>query len=132
MDRTKPSQGRTPMVAQAPHPHRSVAANLRRGAVACVRVARAAWLWLKPVLRTVLQILLALLIVFEEWGWQPLSNLLGRLARFRPWAAIETGIARLPPYAALVVFALPTLLLLPLKFAAIFLVAQGQIVLASM
>jgi hypothetical protein len=90
------------------------------------------WRAAKPILRTALQILLALLIVFEEWGWQPLADLLGRLARWRPWAMLETGIARLPPYAALIVFALPTLLLLPLKFAALLLIARGQIFLAGL
>jgi hypothetical protein len=90
-----------------------------------------AWSLLRPLLRTVLQVVAALIIVFEEWGWRPLADLLGRLARWRPWAAIETFIVRLPPYAALVVFALPSLLLLPLKFLALFLIAKGQIVLAG-
>jgi hypothetical protein len=90
------------------------------------------WQLTRVVLRVSLQVLLALLIVFEEWGWRPLADLLGRLARWQPWAALETGIARLPPYAALVVFVLPSTLLLPLKFLAIFLVAKGQIVLAGL
>jgi hypothetical protein len=76
---------------------------------------RAGWAAVRPALRTALEILVALIIVFEEWGWRPLADLLGRLARWRPWAAIEAVIIRLPPYVALVVFALPTLLLLPLK-----------------
>ena len=115
---------------------------LRRGAVGFWLVLReilrhlgpvlvAFWRGARPILRGILQMLLALIIVFEEWGWQPLADLLGRLAKWRPWAAVETAIARLPPYAALVVFALPTMLLLPLKFLAVFLVAQGQIVLAG-
>ena len=70
--------------------------------------------------------------MFEEWGWRPLAELLGRLARWRPWAAVESVIIRLPPYAALVVFVLPSALLLPLKFLALFLVAKGQIFLAGL
>src|SRR5262245_64932126 len=77
---------------------------------------RAAWQAAKPVLRTALQILLALLILLEEWGWRPLADLLGRLARWRPWAQLEYGIARLAPYAALVVFVLSLLVLLSLRF----------------
>lgn len=92
---------------------------------------RAFWQAAKPVLRTAVQILLALLILLEEWGWRPLADLLGRLARWRPWAMIEYGIARLPPYVALCVFVLPSMLLLPLKFLALFLVAKGQIILAA-
>ena len=38
---------------------------------------------------------------------------------------------RLPPYAALVVFVLPSTLLLPLKLLAVVLIAKGQIVLAG-
>jgi hypothetical protein len=95
-------------------------------------VLRAAWAVVRPVLRTALEILLAVIIVFEEWGWRPLADLLGRLARWRPWAAIESVIIRLPPYAALVVFALPTTLLLPLKLLALLLIAKGQVILAGL
>ena len=70
--------------------------------------------------------------MLEEWGWRPLADLLGRLARWRPWAQVETAIARLPPYAALFVFVVPSALLLPLKFLALFLIAQGQFVLAAL
>ena len=90
------------------------------------------WQVARPILRWTAQIVLALLILLEEWGWQPLADLLGRLARWRPWAQAETAIARLPPYAALVAFALPTLLLLPLKFLAVFLIAKGQLMLAGL
>ena len=93
---------------------------------------RAAWRVAAPVLRTALQIVLALLILLEEWGWRPLADLLGRLARWRPWAHLEHHIARLPPYAALCVFVLPSALLLPLKFLALILVARGQLVLAAL
>jgi hypothetical protein len=92
---------------------------------------RASWAAAKPVLRTTLQIVLGLLLLLEEWGWRPLADLLGRLARWRPWAQLEHAIVRLPPYAALLVFALPSLLLLPLKFLAVFLIAKGQVILAA-
>jgi hypothetical protein len=92
----------------------------------------AAWTVSRPLLRTALEILVALVIVFEEWGWRPLAEFVGWLARWRPWAAIEAVITRLPPYAALIVFVLPTTLLLPLKFLALFLVARGQMFLAGL
>jgi len=126
----------------SPISHRLLRAS-RRGLIGVLRLVREAmrhlgpalaafWRVARPVLRTALQVLLALIIVFEEWGWQPLADLLGRLAKWRPWAAVETTIARLPPYAALVVFVLPSAVLLPLKFLAVFLVAKGQIVLAGL
>lgn len=96
------------------------------------RALRVCWQTARPVLRTVLQIALALLILLEEWGWRPLADLLGRMARWRPWARLETAVARLPPYAALLVFVVPSALLLPLKFLALFLIAKGQLVLAAL
>lgn len=93
---------------------------------------RAFWGVARPVLERALEFLLALIIVFEEWGWRPLADLLGRLARWRPWAAVESVIIRLPPYVALIVFVLPSALLLPLKFLALFLVTKGQIFLAGL
>ena len=104
----------------------------REGGRRLWRLLASAWRVGRPVLERSLEFLLALIIVFEEWGWRPLADLLGRLARWRPWAAVEAVIIRLPPYAALVVFALPSTLLLPLKFLAIFLVAKGQVVLAGL
>lgn len=107
-------------------------AFLRRGLPPALAALGGLWRMARATLRVSLQVLLALIIVFEEWGWRPLADLLGRLARWQPWAALETAIARLPPYAALVVFVLPSTFLLPLKFLAIFLVAKGQIVLAGL
>jgi hypothetical protein len=103
----------------------------RQGARRLGALAYALWRLVRPLLAGTLQVLLALIIVFEEWGWRPLADVLGRLARWQPWARLEYAIARLPPYAALLAFALPTLLLLPLKFLALFLIARGQVVLAS-
>lgn len=113
--------------------------RLARGALAAattglrllVPALAALWRLLKPVLMRALEFVLALVIVFEEWGWRPLADLIGRLARWRPWAAVEALIMRLPPYAALVVFALPSTLLLPLKLLAVVLIAKGQIILAG-
>src|SRR5262245_47450232 len=77
------------------------------------------------IARTGVTALLALVLVFEEWGWQPLAAALARLARFRLWARMETAIAELPPYVALGVLALPSVLILPLKLVALYLIAHG-------
>lgn len=68
---------------------------------------------------------LALWLLFEEWGWKPLAAALARLGRLAPFAAAERLIQRLPPYPALLVFALPSALLFPLKLVALYLVTQG-------
>jgi hypothetical protein len=80
-------------------------------------------------LRNVFGALVALLILFEEWGWEPLQALLARLTRLPGLAWLERRIAALPPYAALAVFFVPALALLPLKLAALWIVGQGHAVL---
>lgn len=77
-------------------------------------------------IKRVFGILFALILLFEQWGWRPLSAALARLARLAPFAALERQIARLPPYAALFAFALPTVLLVPLKLIALYLIASGH------
>lgn len=89
------------------------------------------WSMLKPPLMMALQVLAALIVLFEEWGWKPLSDALAWLARFRIIAKLEGLIARLPPYAALLVFALPTAILFPVKLAAMWLLAQGKVATAT-
>ena len=80
-------------------------------------------------LRRGVEALLALLILFEEWGWEPLKRAMAWVARLPPLAWLERRIAALPPYAALTVFILPTLLLLPVKLAALWLIGAGHAVL---
>lgn len=103
------------------------------GAVAAVAWAAAVALWRvwKPVLRAAAQVLLALVVIFEEWGWQPLSAALARLTRFKPWAAFELWLAGLPPYGALAAFAIPITLLFPLKLLAVYLFTTGKYVLGT-
>ena len=83
-------------------------------------------------LRAVLTGLLALLILFEEWGWEPLQRALARLGQLPLLRQIEGLIAGLPPHAALAVFVLPTLLLLPVKLAALALITRGQPILGAL
>jgi hypothetical protein len=90
-----------------------------------------AWAALRPPLMMGLQILAALIVLFEEWGWKPLSDALGWLARFRLIAKFEALIASLPPYPSLLVFALPTAILFPVKIGAMWLLAKGQVVTAT-
>jgi hypothetical protein len=77
-------------------------------------------------LRNVFGALVALVILFEEWGWEPLQALLARIARLPGLAWLERRIAALPPYAALAVFAVPALALLPLKLGALWLIGRGH------
>lgn len=77
-------------------------------------------------LRFVLTAPLALVLIFEEWGWVPLAALAKRLARLPLWARMEQAIARLPPWAALVTFLVPMVTLFPVKLAALYLFSAGH------
>ena len=71
--------------------------------------------------------LLALLILFEEWGWEPLQRALAWVGRLPGLRWLEARIRALPPYAALALFLLPTAMLLPVKLLALWLIGQGKV-----
>jgi len=105
---------------------------LQAAAQLAARGLNAAWALLRPGLVFLLNIIAALLLLFEEWGWQPLSNLLARLARFPLWAMTERMIAGLPPYGALFVLAVPSAVLIPAKLIGVYMFATGHFLVAMM
>lgn len=106
--------------------------GLARLVLPVASACRAALRWIAAGLSLALQVGLALVLLFEEWGWRPLSEALAWLAQFKLIARVERAIAALPPYAALAVFALPTAVLFPLKLVSLYLVAQGKVVVAGL
>jgi hypothetical protein len=72
--------------------------------------------------------LAALLLLFEEWCWDVGARLGARLARWPLLARLESHVRLLPPWAALCLFALPGLLLLPVKLLALMAIAHGHAV----
>lgn len=82
---------------------------------------------LRRALRFLFGTLAALLLLFEEWGWEPLAALLARLGRLPVFAWLERRIAALPPWAALLVFFVPMLALLPIKLLAVYLFGTGHV-----
>jgi len=84
---------------------------------------------LRRLLRSLFTWIAALVILFEEWGWAPLARLVGKLARLPMFAWLERHIAALPPTAALVVFFVPALALLPVKLLALYWISLGYPVL---
>lgn len=88
------------------------------------------WRAVRPTVMFVFNVLAALILLFEEWGWRPLSNLIAQLARFPVWAALERWIAGLPPYGALVTLSVPSAILIPAKFLGVYLLVTGHFVTA--
>ena len=99
--------------------------------VLAARACAPGWALIRPSVIFALNVLVALLLLFEEWGWRPLSNLLAQLARFRIWALAELWIAGLPPYGALVALGVPSTILIPAKLFGVYLLATGHIVTAA-
>ena len=81
--------------------------------------------FLKALFHTVF----ALVLIFGEWGWEPLARGMNRLARLPVWSQLETLVRRLPPYAALLVLCVPMLTLLPVKLLAVYWMTRGHTVL---
>jgi hypothetical protein len=76
-----------------------------------------------------LRVVLALLILFEEWGWEPLRRAFALLARLPVIRQFEALLRRLPPRWAIVVLVLPSLFIVPIKLVAVWLMAEGHVAL---
>ena len=61
----------------------------------------------------------AAIVFIEETLLHYLGELMAGLARWPPVARLEAWLRRLPPWAALLVFVAPSLLILPVKLAAV-------------
>src|SRR5437870_4838708 len=81
---------------------------------------------LKKLLAAPLVLLAAVLILIEDWLWDDLARLAADIGRLPVFSAVEAIIARLPPYGALACFGVPTLLLVPVKLAAVYLISHGR------
>ena len=80
---------------------------------------------LKPLL-----ILLALFFLLEAWLWEHLRPLVAAVVNLIAWDGLKARLARLvewlPPWAVLIVFVIPFLVLLPLKFLEVYLLVHRQ------
>ena len=87
--------------------------------------------WLRPF-----WVLLALLFLLEAWLWEHLEPLVARLVSLVPWGRVKdwlrAALAKLPPWAALIVFVIPFIVLLPLKFLEVWLLATQQWIAAAL
>ncbi len=80
----------------------------------------------RRLIRGLFTLLLALWIFLEEWVWDAILAFMAWLGKLPPIHWAETQIAKLPPYAALIAFIIPGAILLPLKIAAVWLIAHGH------
>lgn len=76
------------------------------------------------MVRGVLLALAAAILFFEEWGWRPLTAFAAWIARWPPLAALEAAICRTSPRVALALFVVPSMLLVPVKLGALWLLGN--------
>lgn len=84
--------------------------------------------WLKRLLLAPV----ALILIFEEWGWIPLQKAFKWLKALPLWNAMEAKIQSLPPYGALACFFIPGALLFPIKLLGLYLLSHGQVLGATL
>jgi hypothetical protein len=91
---------------------------------------------MRPLVRRLLAplwYLLAALFLMEAWLWDNLAPVVAWIVRRLPFQAfkdaVAAGIARLPPWLTLLVFAIPGLVLLPFKLAGVWLIGTGHVIL---
>ncbi|NOT58817.1 MAG: hypothetical protein HOP19_01195 [Acidobacteria bacterium] len=68
--------------------------------------------------------LATVIILLEDWLWDDLQRLAAAIGRLPIFKQIEALIVSLPPYACLLTFAAPSLLLIPIKLAALYFIAH--------
>ncbi len=83
---------------------------------------------LKRLVAAPFVLLAAVIILLEDWLWDDLARLAAAIGRLPIFRQIEGLILRLPPYAALAFFAVPSSLLIPVKLIALYFVAHGHAV----
>ena len=80
---------------------------------------------LKPI-----WILLALFFLVEAWLWDHLRPLVAAVVNVIAWDKLKARLARLiewlPPWAVLIVFVIPFIVLLPLKFLEVYFLVHRQ------
>ena len=89
---------------------------------------------MKQHLRRALEVLLvpiaAAIVFFEQTLIRYLNRVTAAIAAWPPIARLEAWLVRLPPYGALTAFVAPSILILPVKLAALWFGVHGQYSLA--
>jgi hypothetical protein len=81
---------------------------------------------LKKILAAPFVLIAAIFVLLEDWLWDDLQRLAAAIGRLPIFRQLETLIVGLPPYGALALFAAPSLMLFPVKLAALWFIARGQ------
>jgi hypothetical protein len=80
-------------------------------------------------LKSVFVAIAAVVILFEEWLWEPLKRMMSAFSRLPVIRQLAAFISRRSPVAALVLYIIPVVVLVPFKIAGLWLLGQGHSVL---
>lgn len=86
---------------------------------------------LKRALELLFVPIVAAIVFVEEVLLHYLGIAMAAFARWPPVARLESWLGRLPPWAALIVFAAPSTLVLPIKLAAVWFALRGEFTMAA-
>lgn len=81
---------------------------------------------LKKILAAPFVFIAAIIILLEDWLWDDLARFAAAIGRLPIFHQMEVFIVWLPPYPSLFLFGVPSLLLFPVKFASLYLIAHGK------
>ena len=81
---------------------------------------------LKKIIAAPFVLAAAVFVLLEDWLWEDLRRLAAAIGRLPVFHQLEALIVNLPPYPSLAIFAAPSLLLFPVKLAALWFLAHGK------
>lgn len=84
--------------------------------------------FLKRLITAPLYFFAAVIVLLEDWLWDDLQRLAQWLGRLPVFHQFEALVVRLPPTGALGLFLVPTVLLFPVKLAALWFISGGHAV----
>jgi hypothetical protein len=85
--------------------------------------------FLKRLITAPLYAVAAVVVLLEDWLWDDLQRLAQYLGRLPVFHQLEAFVVRLPPTGALAIFLVPTVLLFPVKLAALWFMSGGHVAL---
>jgi len=83
---------------------------------------------LKRVVRLILVSLAAIWMLFEDWVWDTIVELMEKVARLRIINRFESFLARQNRYLLLTLFTFPFLIVIPAKLYGLYLIADGKVI----
>ncbi|MFZ5629048.1 MAG: hypothetical protein ACOY5B_07950 [Spirochaetota bacterium] len=81
----------------------------------------------RRILTAPLYALAAIVVLLEDWLWEDLQRLAQYIGRLPVFRQAEAMVVALPPWGALAIFALPSVLLVPVKLAALWFISSGHL-----